>query len=109
MGRRVFSFFLFACVVNLAWFAPAGAQERKGTITGHVTDTNRAVLQGARIELQPKGPTAVSDGQGQFTVSGVTPGHYTVSISYAVFCLKKKKTVVVGRVLILRGAILHYM
>src|SRR5258708_3517085 len=85
MGRRVFSFFLFACVVNLAWFAPAGAQERKGTITGHVTDTNRAVLQGARIELQPKGPTAVSDGQGQFTVSGVTPGHYTVSISYVGF------------------------
>src|SRR5579864_7814499 len=99
MGRRVLSFFLVTCVVNLVWIAPAAAQERKGTITGHVTDTNHAVLQGARIELEPKGPTAVSDGQGQFTVSGVTPGHYVVSISYVGFApFSKEIDVTVGGV-----------
>jgi TonB-dependent receptor len=60
---------------------PAGAQERKGTITGHVTDSTRAVVQGASVELQPGGQTAVSDGQGDFTITGVTPGRYKISVS----------------------------
>ncbi|HWW87341.1 MAG TPA: TonB-dependent receptor, partial [Vicinamibacterales bacterium] len=31
---------------------------------------------------QPKGQIVVSDQQGQFTIAGVTPGQYTISISY---------------------------
>src|SRR5260370_2640679 len=61
--------------------ALAEAQERKGAITGHVTDTTHAVVQGARVELQPSGQTAVSDGQGQFTISGLTPGSYKLTVS----------------------------
>jgi TonB-dependent receptor len=60
---------------------PVSAQERKGTVTGRVMDTTRAVVQGARVELQPGGQTAVSDGQGQFTISGVASGRYTLSVS----------------------------
>ncbi len=60
---------------------PAQAQEHKGTITGRVTDATRAVVQGARVELQPGGQTAVSNGQGEFTISGVTAGRYTLSVS----------------------------
>jgi len=58
-----------------------GAQERKGAIAGKVTDPSHAVVQGARIEVEPGGRTAVSDGQGQFTISGLAPGRYTVKIS----------------------------
>jgi len=73
MSTFVFTLFFYVTT--------ATAQERKGTITGHVIDPSRAVVQGARVEVQPGGQTAVSDNQGQFTISGVTPGRYTVSIS----------------------------
>jgi hypothetical protein len=61
------------------------SQKEYGTINGHVTDPARAALQGARVELQPTGLTAVSDSQGQFIVPGVRPGNYTVSVSYIGF------------------------
>jgi TonB-dependent receptor len=63
----------------------ATAQERKSTITGRVTDSSHAVLQGARVELQPTGQTAVSSSKGEFTISGLAPGHYNVTISYVGF------------------------
>src|SRR3984893_7372754 len=64
---------------------PAAAQERKGTINGHVTDANQDPLVGARVELQPSGQYAVADAQGQFKISDLTPGKYTLTISYVGF------------------------
>lgn len=81
MNTRVSSVLLclsFLCVLGVS---KGQGQERKGTITGHVTDANHAVLQGARITVQPNQATAASDGQGQFAIYGVGPGHYTVTIS----------------------------
>jgi TonB-dependent receptor len=63
----------------------ATGQERKGTIVGHVTDANHDPLMGARVELQPLGQSAVSDAQGQFKISDLTPGKYTLTISYVGF------------------------
>jgi TonB-dependent receptor len=57
------------------------AQERKGTITGHVVDATQAVVQGASVVVQPGGQTAVSDGQGQFTITGMAPGRYKLTVS----------------------------
>lgn len=59
----------------------AAAQERRGVITGRVADASHAVIAGARVQLQPGGQTAVSDGQGQFTISGLAPGQYKVTVS----------------------------
>jgi TonB-dependent receptor len=70
---------MFALVVLC--ITPGTAQERKGTITGHVTDATKAVLRGAQVDLQPSGQTAVTDDQGQFIISGVVPGRYKLSIS----------------------------
>lgn len=61
------------------------AQEGKGTVSGRVTDPDHVALQGARVELQPKGLTAVSDSQGQFTISDVPSGSYTLTVSYIGF------------------------
>src|ERR1700674_5115074 len=61
------------------------AQERGGFITGSVKDNTQGVLQGARVELHPDGQVAVSNSQGQFTITGVAPGHYTVTVSYIGF------------------------
>ena len=61
------------------------AQVRPGTIAGRVMDSSHALLQGARIEVQPTGETAVTDGQGRFTVYGLVPGQYAVGVSYLGF------------------------
>src|ERR1700720_2598497 len=60
----------------------ADAQERRGIITGLITDSAHAILQGARVELQPVGRTAVSDNTGQFSINDVGPGSYTLKISF---------------------------
>src|ERR1700730_7099394 len=56
-----------------------------GTINGRVTDPVHGALRGARIELQPRGLIAVSENEGQFTIPGVPPGTYTLTISYIRF------------------------
>lgn len=61
------------------------AQERRGAISGRVADVQHAVLPGARVELEPGGRKAVSDGQGQFSIPDLPPGHYRVTISYVGF------------------------
>src|SRR5450755_1259978 len=74
----------FIIIASLLWTA-AGAQERKGTIVGHVADASHSVLQGARVQVQPIGQTTATDSQGQFTISGLPPGKYTVNVSYVGF------------------------
>src|ERR1700730_2297647 len=63
----------------------AQAQEGKGAVSGRVTDPAHVALQGARVELQPTGLTTVSDSQGQFTISDVPSGTYTLTVSYLGF------------------------
>jgi TonB-dependent receptor len=78
----------FAVFLLLMSVADISAQIQKGVITGKVTDTAQAALAGARVELQPGGKSEVSDAQGEFTISGLDPGRYTVQISmegFAVF------------------------
>lgn len=60
------------------------AQERKGAISGHVTDSSGGVLQGAQVSLAGKG-ISVSDVQGQFFINNLDPGTYTVTVTYIGF------------------------
>jgi hypothetical protein len=64
---------------------PLDAQERSGWITGSVADSGGGILPGARVELQPQGNSSVTNGQGQFTISGVAPGQYKLSVNYVGF------------------------
>ncbi len=69
-----------------------------GTITGRATDPLHNALQGARAELQPRGVTAVSDDQGQFTIPEVPAGNYTLTVSYIGFAsFSAPVTVAAGR------------
>ena len=79
---RVRSTFLTIITSTLLVGVSVGAQERAGSISGTVVDAGQFVLPGARIALEPKGPTAVSDQQGRFSIQTVAPGDYTVTISY---------------------------
>ncbi len=77
---------------------PSLAQERKGGISGHVSDNSGGVLQGARIELQPLGTSIASNAQGQFFINDLDPGSLTVSITYVGFKeFTKQVTVVAGQ------------
>jgi len=77
-----------ACLLLLVVFLTgrfAGAQERRGSISGHATDSNNDPLVGARVEVQPTGREVVTDAQGAFVIADVAPGSYTLNISYVGF------------------------
>src|ERR1700686_2882995 len=61
---------------------PAAAQNGKGVITGTAKDSAGAALSSTLIELQPLGRKVVSDDQGQFRITEVPAGEYTLSASY---------------------------
>jgi TonB-dependent receptor len=89
---RDFTGFLLTFICSLMMIPTAqgqsdrtSAQERRGSITGRVTDTSESVLPGAKVELQPAGVTAVADSQGYFFMNGLDPGSYTLTITYVGF------------------------
>jgi TonB-dependent receptor len=65
-------------------------------MTGRVTDSAGAVLQGARIELTPSTGSFVSDKQGEFVISNLAPGSYQVSISFVGFAPFSQTVAVAG-------------
>src|ERR1700676_709999 len=76
------------------------AQERRGMITGNVTDAGQGILPGARVELQPGGQSVASNAQGQFTLLNVAPGHYTLTVAYVGFApFSKDFDMVAGQIL----------
>src|ERR1700732_1341458 len=83
--RKYFYFLLLSILLQNSSVRIAGAQERKGTITGHATDSNQDPLIGARVELQPLGETATTDSLGQFTIPDVPPDKYVLTVSYLGF------------------------
>ncbi|HZR27773.1 MAG TPA: TonB-dependent receptor [Terriglobales bacterium] len=85
LQRRLFLNTSVLFMFTMFCVAAATAQERNSTITGRVSDSTHALLQGARIEVQPTGQTAVSSSKGEFTISGLVAGHYTVTVSYVGF------------------------
>lgn len=85
---RSFVQFLLAFVV-LCLLVPF-VQAQTGGITGKVTDSGGGILQGARVTVDPGGIDAVSDAQGQFLVTGLAPGSYTVTVSYVGFTTSTK-------------------
>ena len=77
---------------------PTCAQTGRGTLIGSVADTQGAALQGARIALAPGGATALSDPNGQFTLTGLPAGAYTVTVFYSGFTdLSRSANIVAGQ------------
>ena len=96
MHKRIFT--LAVVILSLFALTPAFGQTGKGVISGVVKDTAGAVLQGAKIELQPQIRPVTSNGQGEFTVTEVAPGTYAITISYVGFApFSGSITVVAGQ------------
>jgi len=82
----------FSLKIGASTSTPAGAAtaeknsaEANGGVSGTVKDASGAVLQGARIDLEPATRIVSSDAQGSFVIPNVKPGPYTVTISYVGF------------------------
>jgi len=72
---------IFLAVVS----SVAPAQSGRGAIVGRVKDIAGAVLQGAKVSLEPRGASSVSDSGGDFTFTDLTPGSYNLTVSYVGF------------------------
>ena len=82
---RTLLLFFSSLLLCLSISISASSQSSKGVISGDVKDAAGAVLQGAKVELQPAVRPITTNGQGEFTVTDVTPGVYTVTVTYVGF------------------------
>jgi TonB-dependent receptor len=62
--------------------APALAQADNGSIQGRVTDSSNAVLQGASVAVTPGGMHAATNTEGEYTIAGLAPGTYIVTVTF---------------------------
>jgi TonB-dependent receptor len=83
--RKLLCFLLFVSSYYVLSLGSAAAQTGRGIVSGTVKDQANATLGSALVELQPLGRKAVSDDQGQFRITDVPAGEYTLNASYLGF------------------------
>jgi len=85
LGQLASSVRFFFLLCNLTLVGPLFGQEHPGSITGRAVDRAGAILQGAHVEIEPSGIVTATNAQGEFTVTGLAPGSYSVTVSYVGF------------------------
>ena len=83
--RRFISGGLLFTALCCVGFHSASAQSNKGLVTGRVVDSQGGALQGASVELQPYGATAVTNNQGEFKILEVPTGPQKLMVSFVGF------------------------
>jgi hypothetical protein len=87
--RRVLALVCLWIVVAFGTSAPASAQVGAGTLTGMVTDQSGGAVPGAAVTVTEtatnRSRLAVSDTDGGYSVSGLTPGVYAVRVELSGF------------------------
>src|SRR3984893_3204813 len=83
--KYVYSLLLLTFALCVLWPASAGAQASTGTIVGTATDADHDVLPAAPVKLSPGDTSVKTNDQGEFTITNVPPGTYTVTVSYVGF------------------------
>ena len=96
--RKVFLPLLFAILsirtLSAETEADKNSVEVSGSVGGVVQDTGGAVLQGAQVVLQPIAVTVKTNAQGDFLITNVKPGAYTLTVSYVGFTTSTTTVVV---------------
>src|SRR5438034_2293597 len=87
-------------IVGVAWLSlwPVLASAQTSTIAGTVRDTSGAVLPGVTVEVSSpalieKVRTATTDGSGQFQITQLRPGTYSVTFTLPGFTVVKRENV----------------
>ena len=90
---RVVSSFILLMTLGV----PSGkAQVQTGTLSGTVQDSGRSILVSAKVTVDPSGKQAATNDQGQFRISDLAPGTYTVTTSYVGFTASTATVTIVG-------------
>ena len=87
--KRFISLLLFAGIAAVVFSLPVFAQQT-GSVSGQVQDTLGAVVVGATVTVigpDAKEKTATSNERGEFSVTGLAPGKYTVRVAAPNFAL----------------------
>ena len=89
---------LAAAFLSLLAVLPAYAQIAGGSISGTVTDEQKAVLPGVTVTIQgsDRTQTAITDETGKFRFLNQPPGSYTVTVELAGFAGVRNEGVVVA-------------
>lgn len=73
---------------------------KRGTIRGRIVDTSKQILPGASIYIERLHTGVTSDVNGYYTFSNLTPGTYTVKVSYVGYSpVEMKITIPAGKTL----------
>ena len=84
-GVRRFFGVVAALAITGALCAPGRAQTTFGTILGTVTDASGSIIPGAKVTVRNEGTNisqnATTDERGNFSVSHLNPGSYSVSVA----------------------------
>src|SRR5215470_3199923 len=104
--RSILLLVLAVAVLHLPLFS----QQTTARVSGTVTDASNAILPGARIELRqgtaPPVAATATDSLGQFTLTNLAPGNYTLKIWYVGFSsLEKPVTLTAGQSTSLNGVL----
>ena len=83
--RKWYHYALFLFASGVFCTSLSHAQTGRGTIAGTARDEANSALASALIEVQPLGRKVVADDQGQFRITDVPAGEYTVTVSYVGF------------------------
>ena len=85
---RIRTYVLVGAALLLA-VSSAAAQEFRATVKGQVVDASQAALPGATVTIRNQETnelaTAVTNGEGNYTVPFLKPGVYTLSIAMSGF------------------------
>src|SRR5712671_69802 len=97
IGARLCAFAMCLALVP-AW---AYGQSIRPSVTGVVTDSSNAVLPGVTVEasspvLIEKVRTGVTDGAGQYRITGLNPGTYSLTFMLPGFNVVKREDVELG-------------
>lgn len=98
--KRFLRFVAFAAALGIAGLPAAGfAQQTESRITGRVLDDSKAAMPGVTITVTSKGTgaarTAVTGGEGEYTVTNLGPGAYTVAFELSGFA-NQSRDIVLG-------------
>jgi TonB-dependent receptor len=80
-----FRFCSYVLVFALMLLHGLGAQSGSGAIAGSIQDSAGAILISAKVIVEPTGRQAATDDKGQFRISNLPSGQYTVTASYVGF------------------------
>jgi protocatechuate 3,4-dioxygenase beta subunit len=80
--NRKFHLYFALAISLLCLSAPAFAQDFRATITGRVTDTNKAAVPNAQVQAKNVGTnevtSATTDSEGNYKAPFLRPGSYSM-------------------------------